>query len=231
MLFKDSDQFEDLKAFLVDWYGGYDSTCGVPEQELPADLPQALKELYSFAGRWKDSSEGHLEKAPEIFQHQDCLYAVERLKREGSRITFLEENQANWTCQVEAGNPQSPVYCDESLLWDEMAEGHSLVNESLYHFLKSFCLQEIVYGCKHLYILDEKVDNLQALFAKPLAELWVNGYYTGRKEDGPMCSFYRSGNVLAMERYGDYWLGFNDDTPDSLHSDIHTRFRLRKISA
>jgi hypothetical protein len=229
MLFKDSDQLEDLKAFLVDWYGGYDSACGVPEQEIPADLPQALRELYAFAGRWKDGSKGHMEKAPEIFQHQDCLYAVERLKREGGRITFLEENQANWTCQVEAGNPQSPVYCDESILWDEKAEGHSLVNASLYHFLKSFCLQEIVFGCRHLYTIEGEVDEPQALFAKSMEEVWVSGYYTGSQDDGLTCSIYRSGNVLVMERYGDYWLGFNDEMPDSLHPDIHSMFRLRQI--
>jgi hypothetical protein len=117
MLLKDTNQLNDLKTFLINWYGRYDDSYGVPEKEIHEYLPKALKELYAFAGRWKDSSDGHFENSPEIFQHQDCLYSVERLKREGERITFLEENQANWTCQAEVGNDLSPVYCDKSLPW------------------------------------------------------------------------------------------------------------------
>ncbi|MFD0715568.1 hypothetical protein [Paenibacillus sp. GCM10027626] len=231
MLLKDTDQLDDLKAFLISWYGGYDSAYGVPEDEIPAGLPKALHELYAFAGRWKDGSEGHLENAPEIFQHQDCLYPVERLKIDKGRVTFLEENQANWTCQVEAGNNHSPVYCDECLLWQDNAEGHIIVNDSLYHFLKSFCLQEVVFGCKHLYTLEGEIDHIQMLFDEPIEEVWLNGYYTGPKEEGPTHTFYRCGDVLVMERYGDYWLGYNCDSPAALNDDVLSSIKLRKISS
>lgn len=39
MLLKDTDQLDDLKAFLISWYGSYDSSYGVPEDEIPAYLP------------------------------------------------------------------------------------------------------------------------------------------------------------------------------------------------
>ncbi|TVX99868.1 hypothetical protein [Cohnella terricola] len=229
MLLKDTDQLDDLKEFLISWYGKYDSSYGVPVGELPADLPKALRELYAFAGRWKAGSDDHLENSPEIFQQQDCLYSVERLRRHADRITFLEENQTNWTCQAEAGNDGSPVYCDERLLWDDNAEGHILVNDSLYHFLKSFCLQEVVFGCKHLYVIEGTVDQIQVLFNMPLEDVWLNGYYTGAKEEGPTHSFYRCGDVLIMERYSDLWLGSNRDLSGAWNDETLTSLELRKI--
>jgi len=229
MLLKDTDQLDDLKDFLINWYGRYDSSYGVPVDEIPAYLPKALQELYAFAGRWKDGSDDHLENSPEIFQQQDCLYPVERLKKDQDKITFLEENQANWTCQVEAGNNDSPVYCDEHLLWDDNAEGSMIVNDSLYHFLKSFCLQEVFFGCKHLCILEGKVDHLQMLFNQPIENVWLNGYYMSPKEEGPTHAFYRCGDVLIMERYGDIWLGSNDDLPAAWNDDALSSIKLRKI--
>ncbi|MFE4571759.1 hypothetical protein [Paenibacillus chitinolyticus] len=229
MLLKDTDQMDDLKEFLIDWYGKYESSYGVPVGELPAYLPKALHELYAFAGRWKDGSDDHLENSPEIFQRQDCLYSVERVKRDGDKITFLEENQANWTCQVEAGNDNPPVYCDERLLWDDHAEGHTIVNDSLYHFLKSFCLQEVVFGCKYLYIVEGKLDPIQMLFDKPIEDVWLNGYYISLKEEGPTHAFYRCGDVLVMERYGDFWLGSNSGLPAVLNDEVLSSIKLRKI--
>lgn len=230
MLLKDTDQLEDLQDFLIDWYGRYDSSYGVPADEIPAYLPKALHELYAFAGRWKDGSDDHLENSPEIFQQQDCLYPVERLKKEQDQdqVTFLEENQANWTCQVETSNQDSPVYCDERLLWDDHAEGHTIVNDSLYHFLKSFCLQEVVFGCKHLYMIEGKLDHVQTLFDKPIEDVWLNGYYISPKEEGPTHTFYRCGDVLVMERYGDFWLGSNYDLP-AWNDDVLSSIKLRKI--
>ncbi|RAV20737.1 hypothetical protein [Paenibacillus contaminans] len=229
MLLKDTDQLDDLKDFLINWYGTYDSTYGVQVDEIPAYLPKALHELYAFAGRWKDGSDEHLENSPEIFQQQDCLYSVERLKKEQDKVTFLEENQANWTCQVEAGNKDSPVYCDERLLWDDDAEGFIVVNDSLYHFLKSFCLQEVVFGCNHLYSIEGKLENIQMLFDKPIEDVWLNGHYIGPKEEGPTHAFYLCGDVLIMKRFGDYWLGSNFDLPPALNNDVLSAIKLRRI--
>lgn len=229
MLLKDTNQLDDLKDFLISWYGGYDSSYGVPVNEIPAYLPKALQELYAFAGRWKDGSDDHLENSPEIFQQQDCLYSVERLKQDQNQITFLEENQANWTCQVEAGNNDSPVYCDAHLLWDDHAEGSIIVHDSLYHFLKSFCLQEVVFGCKHLSILEGTIDQLQMLFDQPIENVWLNGHYTSPKEEGPTHAFYRCGDVLIMERYGDVWLGSDGNLPAAWHDAALSSIKLRKI--
>jgi len=229
MLLKDTNQLDDLKDFLINWYGRYDSSYGVPLDEIPAYLPKALHELYAFAGRWKDGSDDHLENSPEIFQQQDCLYSVERVKKDQDKVTFLEENQANWTCQVEAGNNDSPVYCDERLLWDDDAEGFIVVNDSLYHFLKTFCLQEVVFGCNHLYLIEGKLENIQMLFDNPIEDVWLNGHYIGPKEEGPTHAFYRCGDVLIMKRYGDYWLGSNCDSPPALKNDVLSAIKLRRI--
>ncbi|GGD81282.1 hypothetical protein [Paenibacillus nasutitermitis] len=228
MLLKDTDQLDDLKDFLINWYGRYDSSSGMPADEIPVYLPKALHELYAFAGRWKDGSDDHLDNSPEIFQQQDCLYSAEQLKKDQDKVTFLEENQANWTCQVEAGNNDSPVYCDERLLWDDCAEGPIIVHDSLYHFLKSFCLQEVVFGCKHLYLVEGKLD-IQILFDTPIEDVWLHGYYISPKEEGPTHSFYRCGDVLAMERYGDFWLGSNSDLPAVLNDRVPSSIKLRKI--
>lgn len=230
MLLKDTEQLDDLRNFLINWYGGYDDSYGVPEDEIPKYLPKALYELYAFAGRWKDDSDGHSENSPEIFQHQDCLYSVEQLKKDGDRIIFLDENQSNWNCQVEIGNDNSPVYCNQCLLWDDNAEGHIIVNNSLYHFLKSFCLQEVVLGCKNLYVIGDEINNIQVLFDKPLEKVWVNGYYINPKEDGPTHTFYLCDNVLVMELYGEYWIGHNCESPTVFNSNVFSSLKLKKIT-
>ncbi|MFD2333544.1 hypothetical protein ACFSR7_30145 [Cohnella sp. GCM10020058] len=226
---KDTDQLDDLKAFLIDWYGKYDRANGVPAEEVPADLPKALRELYAFAGRWKDGSDRHLERSPEIFQQQDCLCAAEMLRREGDRITFLEENQANWTCQVEAGNDESPVYCDEGSLWDDDAKGHIVVQRSLYHFLKTFCLQEIVFGCKYLYVAEGEIELNRVGLERPVEAVWFNGHYTGLDTEGPTHAFYRTGTILMMERYGDLWLGSNSESIVDWLARLTTSIRWRQI--
>ncbi len=132
---------------------------------------------------------------------------------------------------MEAGNKHSPVYCDESLLWDDNVEGHIIVNDSLYHFLKTFCLQEVVFGCKHLYMVEGKIDNIQKLFDKPIEEVWLNGYYISPKEDGPTHSFYRCGDVLVMELHREYWLGYHCDAPAAFSDDVLSSIKLRKITS
>lgn len=67
MTLKDTDQLDDLKEFLIDWYGKYDISYGVPTEELPEDLPKALHELYAFAGRWKDGTDEHSRTLPKFF--------------------------------------------------------------------------------------------------------------------------------------------------------------------
>jgi len=227
MLLKGTEQLDDLKSFILDWFGKYDKTNGVPEAEIPPNLPRALRELYKFAGRWKDGSDGHQENSPEIFQHQDCLYSIEQLIFDGDRITFLEENQGNWTCQVESRNDDSPVYCDEYLLRGDYTEEHVIVSRSLYHFLKSFCLQEIVFGCKHLYAIDEATDNIKRLFGASIEEIWIGGHYIAGE---PTHSFYRCGDALMMEYFGDYWLGYNCDSPMALNKKVLSSMKHRKIN-
>ena len=225
MKFIDTGQLEDLKAFMVDWYGGYDDSYGVPEKEIPEFLPKALKELYAFAGRWKDGSPGHMENSPEIFQHQDALFCVEHLSVKEGRVTFVMENQGNWTCQVEAGNDDSPVYSDAYLSWTVDASEPAVVSESIYHFLKTFCLQEIVLGCKHLYGVYGSMEDTQGVFKDSLEEIWIDGHYVYPEGEEPTHMIYRCGDALLMEMNKDLWLGYNSDSPSAINLEELSKLR------
>lgn len=39
-MLKDTDQLDDLKAFLMNWYATYDSSYGVPEDEIILKTPR-----------------------------------------------------------------------------------------------------------------------------------------------------------------------------------------------
>ena len=67
------------------------------------------------------------------------------------------------------------------------------------------------------------------LFDEPIEELWINGYYTSPKEEGPTHTFCRCGNVLVMERYGDFWLASNYDLPAALNEAGLSSIKLRRI--
>ena len=84
-------------------------------------------------------------------------------------------------------------------------------------------------GCKHLYLIEGNLDNIQMLFDKPMEDVWTNGYYISPKEEGPTHTFYQSGDILVMERYGDFWLGSNCDLPAALIDGVPSSIKLRKI--
>jgi len=111
--------------------------------------------------------------------------------------------------------------------------GRTITSRTLPRFFNSRIvftrLQEVVFGCKDLYTIEGKIDNIQMLFNKPVEDVWLNGYYISPKEEGPTHTFYRCGDVLVMERYGDFWLGSNSDLHAHLNGDILSSIKLRKI--
>ncbi|MFP3392725.1 hypothetical protein [Brevibacillus sp. SIMBA_040] len=66
-------------------------------------------------------------------------------------------------------------------------------------------------------------------YDEPLEELWINGYYTSPKEEGSTHTFYRCGNVLVMERHGDFWLGSNCELPAALNEASLSSIKRRSM--
>lgn len=217
MLLSDTDQLDDLMAFLSEWLGHAPAAFGVSQAEIPRFLPAAKRDLYAFAGRWPHPESPPGGYGPSIFQQQDYLYPIERCTFKDGYLEFLRENQGNWSCRVNAGNPHSPVFSNARMLWDENADGFEMCRQSLPHFLKTFCLQELVLGSRSLYTVCIKtggrVGDLGSLFRYPLEEIWLHAFYSHPYGDGPTYSFYRCKYALIMLLHGEIFIGINSAEP------------------
>ncbi|GGN91191.1 hypothetical protein [Saccharibacillus kuerlensis] len=220
MLIPDNGQtMERLKGFICKWAGPAKPEYGIRQEDIPGDLPAVLKDFYAFAGRWPNpsfaSSDYPTEFRPKLFGAQDLLLEPEGQKRDNGRAAFLLENQGSWTCQVDVGRDDSPVYSDAARLWDDRLEGSEVVCSSLPHFLTTFCLQELVFGSRHFGKLDGGLD--PAAFRDTLHPIWLDGYYVFKE---PSHSFYLCGdNLLIMDYYSDVWYGSLHESALSLIAD------------
>lgn len=214
-MIKDNENcIQNLKDFMKLWLGKTLPEYGLSKSEVPDYMPKPLRELYLFCGNWPHPVEDvdnpetiDLEdKQPGIFQHgQDILMGVNNIERNNGRLTFLFENQGNWTCEVEENNDDSPVYSDAATVWDENATGQEIVSRSLANFLVTFCLQELVYNSKFMGTLDDKLKKESTL--KKSDPLWLNGFYVDKE---PNRSFYLiEKKILIMD---EYWFGCNDES-------------------
>lgn len=205
----DINSIENLKLFIEKWAGKQLPKYGLSQEEVPEFLPKPLREIYLFAGNWPNIREDYEHdpmgrKQPYIFQNQDILMGVENLERENGRISFLMENQSNWTCEVEENNDDSPVYSDAAVVWDENASGHEIVCKSLSHFLVTFCLQELVYSSKYVGTINDK--SKRELILKNAEPIWLNGIYVDKEPDRSFHIF--DNKILIMDGY---WYGCNDE--------------------
>ncbi|WP_068774286.1 hypothetical protein [Paenibacillus sp. FJAT-26967] len=217
MLIKDDkDSLENLKLFVEDWAGPVLPEYGLQEEEVPSYFPKPLRDLYLFAGNWPANSRSSRKKSPAngepaIFQIQDTLMSVENTIRSQGRISFITENQGNWTCEVEEGNDDSPVYCNAAALWDDTVKGHERVCNSLQHFLVTFCLQELMFSSRFVGAI--QADLKQELFREQLEPIWLDGYYVFKE---PTHSFYLCANKLLIMDYAGLWYASNDESALSL---------------
>lgn len=213
----DENRIEKLKLIINQWAGPVVPEYGLVESEVPTHLPKPLRDLYLFAGNWPHPRENRDQyfmpgKQPRLFQEQDALLGVENLKCENGRITFIMENQGNWTCEVVANDDHSPVYCDADKLWDDSIKGHEIVCHSLEHFLVTFCLQELVFSSKFVGTLNGELD--QELFREKIVPIWLNGLYTYKE---PTHSFFLSGDkLMIMDDSSTLWYAAQDKEALSL---------------
>ncbi|WP_430332080.1 hypothetical protein [Rhodococcus sp. ACT016] len=198
-----------LRDFLTDWHGDWKPEYGVPDDELPVALPSALRELYTFAGRWPSwDAEQHLPESPAILQRQDALLRASDLSVSEGTIEFLRENQDGWTCRVPASADSSAVFGNAHWMWDDAGtDDHVELAPPLEHFLTSFVLQETVMGCRHLGVVDDRVAPAASAMVARATPLWLQGWYVF---DEPTHSFWRSGPFLLAEIAGTHWVGWND---------------------
>ena len=207
----DKDNIKNLMLLIEKWAGPALPEYSLAENEVPEFFPKPLRELLLFAGNWPNPRDNDDRlfmsgKQPRLFQEQDTLMGIEKIKRQAGRVAFVMENQGNWTCEVEENNDDSPVYCDAAKLWDDSIKDHEIVCTSLSHFLVTFCLQELVYSSKYVGTLDAELDS--KLFHKPLEPVWLNGYYVFKE---PTHSFYIIQNRLMIMDYSGLWYACNDE--------------------
>ncbi|MCQ4087048.1 hypothetical protein [Saccharibacillus sp. JS10] len=223
MLIPDNAQtMERLKAFICKWAGPSRPEYGVRSDSLPSDLPAVLKDFYTFAGNWPNPAyEAALQpngSRTKLFEAQDRWLEPQFLTRQNDRITFLLENEGQWSCEVNAGQNDSPVYSDAAMLWNDRLEESEIVCPSISHFLTTFCLQELVFGSRYFGKLEGGLD--PALFRESLHPLWLDGYYVFKE---PSHSFYVCGdNLLIMDYYSDVWYGSLEEDALSLILDPST---------
>lgn len=208
----DENGMENLKLFIEKWEGKALPEYGMLDEEVPRFLPKPLRDLYLFSGKWphprkKDVGYSDPYGDQKIFDNQDFLVEVESLEKKNGRVTFLFENQGNWTCEIEANNDNSPVYSDAAEVWDENASGHEIVCESLSNFLITYCLQELVFGSRYVGTIEDKLKMEQIL--KNSEPLWLEGFYVNKEPDH---SFYIYNHKLLIMDYGGLWYACNDES-------------------
>ena len=102
-----------LCEFIEHWLGPRRPSYGESEEALASrSLPMPLKRLYQFAGRWpsvRDDQEPMQFVVP-AFSHQDYLLTLPKLKVEGDKIVFLNENQGVWDCRTLPEGEDPPVW-------------------------------------------------------------------------------------------------------------------------
>jgi hypothetical protein len=198
---------EELEKFIVFWFGPRHEECGVPGFVLDGyQLPNPLRSLYSFAGRWK-RPHPHVEEDVEIFSIEDHLQPLDRLEQTpDGKLIFLDENSGNWKCATLPEGDDPPVWVEA--VFNNYGQGNwGLVTESLSQFLVTFCLKELLFGSK--FTLMDK--GLEQLFESSKAEaipLWTGAYPNWDQK----FSFYLlHGSVLVGDLGGSIWFGANNE--------------------
>ena len=144
------DRWSLLKDFIAEWHRPLTSGSGysaaeldAAEQRLELKLPEALRELYQFAGRWEDV----------FVATQNFLVSPEELEIEEGLLEIYCENQGivHWGIRPDDLHlPDPPVYLNDSGLHDEPQE---IIREN--ETLSGFALQMVV--CDTTIALDRSI--------------------------------------------------------------------------
>src|SRR5262249_52671213 len=151
----------------------------IAASSIPAFVPPPLRSIYELAGNWPIP---HTEQCrpprwvPGLFGTQDLLLPLDQLAANGSRFTFIHENQGVWSCETLVNEEDPPVFSDASAV-DGSDEGMREVCPSLSHFLTTFCLHELTFGSQNLFCVDSEPNNPGELVKGDVKGLWIDGMY------------------------------------------------------
>jgi hypothetical protein len=205
------DPIPALLKFTVEWVPDLSPEHRIEPSLIPKFIPPPLRAMYEVTGNWPVPYPEQW-RAPNwergLFGSQDKLLPMDRLKPKDGRVTFLQENQGVWTCETLIDGEDPPVYSD-SMAYESGSKEMQEVCGSLSHFLTTYCLQELVFGSKHLFCVDSKVEKPEELVRQDLRPVWEKGVYVNRE---PSHSFYICNErVMVMNTWGDYWIAYEDE--------------------
>ena len=147
-----------------------------------------------------------------LFGYQDYLVPIDQLEVNGDRFEFIHENQGVWSCETVIHEADPPVFSDSLNRGD--SDKMKKVCDSLSHFLTTFCLQELVFGSRHVECVELALGDIRKLVGTKLSDLWIEGIYAFKK---PTHSFYLCNrNLLVMKTQDLYWLATNDEKAVSI---------------
>lgn len=221
-----NDPIPALLEFTVRWVPDLSPEHRIEPSLIPKFIPPPLRAIYEVTGNWPVPYTEQWRKPNWIhglFGPQDQLLPMHKLEPKDGRFTFLQENQYVWTCETLIDAEDPPVYSD-AMAYETGTEEMQEVCGSLSHFLTTYCLQELVFGSRHLFCVDSKPTAPEELVKTNLQSLWEQGVYV-RKE--PSHSFYICDErVIVMNTWGDYWIASNEACAELVDVSKH---KIRRI--
>jgi hypothetical protein len=192
------ERMERLCAFIEFWLGPRRPEYGEdPAALASAELPEPLRILLAFAGRWPGRG-GTAPGCVAAISTQDSLLSLDRMELTADgKLLFLTENQGVWRCLTSPVGDDPSVWCvgDAFYSEDESLDGVGLVCQSLSRFLVTFTLQELMFGSTKC-IVDERIDELYRASGGGIP-LWLDGRFV----DPDLHSFHYWNGLLVGDLY------------------------------
>jgi hypothetical protein len=210
---------DELLNFLAAFHPCLAATPPIEAACIPADLPDALAELYRRFGGVMTTpvTSGGLRP----FDAQDRIRPIDRLKRGPGGVEFAEENSGNWVARCALGPGDPIVYSnfDPSEWVDYGPVDGWWPCGSLSHFLITLALQEAVMSAP--YLVTAYAASARESTALPLEPLWLDG----RLVMGPATdTFYYSKEreIIAADLgfTGAWWASYREIAPDVLKDGV-----------
>lgn len=193
---------DDLVKFLKRFHRGWLDDPSLDPSLIPPDLPDGLATIYRELGALVEIEDDSRGRAP--FASQDCLMPLSRLKRVDGMLVFSWENQGNWCCRCQPGEPDPPVYSNAADVWSEEQRGFVVVCNSLNHFLITLCLQEALYSCRNLVAV-KGYPRPEDAITERVAPLWLSGWYVNAEPSHDF--FVTSDHEVLVMNYAGVWIG------------------------
>lgn len=206
----------DLAFWLRRFHARLLSTPGVPESQIPDDMPDALHFLYRELGSLIALGSEH--GGP--FCAQDQLLPIAAVKRIDGMVEFARENQNNWACRTLAQRGDPPVFSNAAAYWDDPQDGFVQVCDSVEHFLITLSLQEAVMSAPFLWEAEYTCEASDAVAG--VEPLWLDGHYVFGE---PSHSFFAGAghDVLVMDYAGLWIAGHSAEAVQVVQSEIPYR--------